>query len=178
LPDHIYLASSKDDAKTTVPDPVGGRHCFSKAFLIWASKIRGHPLKNHHCKPAKYVTLKAVRADRGLSLRFKRLIVYDTKIIPTLRTGAIEVFAHRWGDFPSHLGKVSREDFRCDERGPGARLGRGGAYRRRWGGGEVSVVSQFDYFLLLTINIQVTIRARMIAIILMTNSMRSIPLNP
>ncbi len=50
---------------------------------------------------AKYVTLKALRADRGFPLRFKRLMVYDTKIISTLWTGAGKVFGHRWdGIFP------------------------------------------------------------------------------
>ncbi len=57
--------------------------------------------------------------NRDLPLRFRGITDNYAQVVLTLRTGAVEVFEHGWGDFRSLLGKVSREDFRSDERGNG-----------------------------------------------------------
>ena len=49
--------------------------------------------------------------NRDLPLRFRRITDNYAQVIPTLRTVTKEVFEHGWGDFPSHIGKVAREDF-------------------------------------------------------------------
>ncbi len=50
--------------------------------------------------------------NRDLPLRFRRITDNKAKVVFALWTGAVEVFGHGWGDFPSHIGKMSREDFK------------------------------------------------------------------
>ncbi len=40
--------------------------------------------------------------NRDLPLRFRRITDNNAQIILTLGAGAVEVFEHGWGDFPSH----------------------------------------------------------------------------
>ncbi len=46
-----------------------------------------------------------------LPLLFRRIRDNHAHVIFTLWTVTVEVFKHGWRDFPSHIGKVSREDF-------------------------------------------------------------------
>ena len=49
--------------------------------------------------------------NRDLPHRFRWITDNNAQVVITLWTVTVEVFEHRCGDFPSHLGKVSWEDF-------------------------------------------------------------------
>jgi len=48
----------------------------------------------------------------NLPQQFRGITDNNAQVVLTLRASAVEVFGHGWGDFPSHIGKMSREDFK------------------------------------------------------------------
>ncbi len=94
------------------------RLCRSRYRLTRSScVIPNHPLSFYvffpqHQAPAQLkATHYTMSINRDLPLRVRRIADNHTQVVLTLRTGAEEVFEHGWRDFPSHIGKVAREDF-------------------------------------------------------------------